>query len=226
MVFSRMETTLASRITPLRETDLEFVRTPPFNTEAEQKLLGALLISNGAYSRVSEFLQPEQFGNAVHARIFAAIGKLIERGQIANPVTLKSLFDQDGALAEIGGAQYLVRLADAAVTIINTEDYGREIQDLYLRRQLITLGEDVVNDAFRQDLDDRAPEQIERAEKKLFDLATTGQIEGGFRAFGVPLTNAIGWPRRRTSATARPLASPPALSISTRNWAGCIRPTS
>jgi len=186
-----METTLASRVTPLRETELELVRTPPFNTEAEQKLLGALLISNGAYSRVSEFLQPEQFGNAVHARIFAAIGKLIERGQIANPVTLKSLFDQDGALAEIGGAQYLVRLADAAVTIINTEDYGREIQDLYLRRQLITLGEDVVNDAFRQDLDDRAPEQIERAEKKLFDLATTGQIEGGFRTFSLALTSAI-----------------------------------
>jgi replicative DNA helicase len=187
-----METTTAFRVTPLRDTDPELIRTPPFNSEAEQALLGALLINNAAYPRVSEFLQPEHFGNAVHARIYAAVGKLVERGQNANPVTLKNLFDQDGALAEIGGAQYLIELAGAAVTIINAADYGHAIHDLYLRRQLIALGEDVVNDAFRHDLDDRAVEQIERAEKKLFDLATTGQIEGGFRAFGVPLTNAIG----------------------------------
>ncbi|HXC89135.1 MAG TPA: replicative DNA helicase [Stellaceae bacterium] len=185
-----METT-ASRVTPLYGADPELIRTPPYNTDAEQALLGAILINNGAYSRVSEFLLPEHFGNAVHGRIYAAIGKLVERGQIANPVTLKNLFDQDGALAEIGGAQYLARLAGAAVTVINSEDYGRHIHDLHLRRQLIVVGEDVVNDAYRHDLDDRATEQIERAEKKLFDLATAGQSEGGFRAFAVPLTNAI-----------------------------------
>ncbi|MBV8132762.1 MAG: replicative DNA helicase [Alphaproteobacteria bacterium] len=182
---------MTSRVTPLRAPDPELIRTPPHNNEAEQGLLGALLISNSAYARVSEFLEPEHFGYAVHGRIFAAIGKLIERGQIANPVTLKNLFDQDGALTEIGGAQYLFQLANSAVTIINAEDYGRNIRDLYLRRELITLGEDVVNDAFRQDLDDRAPEQIERAEKRLFDLATIGQLEGGFRAFEAALTNAI-----------------------------------
>src|SRR5262249_26388397 len=131
------------------------------------------------------------FGYAVHGRIFAAIAKLIERGQIANPVTLKNLFDQDGALTEMGGAQYLAQLVSSAVTIINSEDYGRTIHDLYQRRQLITLGEDVVNDAFRQDLDDPAREQIERAEKKLFDLATAGQLEGGFRAFETALADAI-----------------------------------
>jgi hypothetical protein len=161
----------AARVTPLRDADPELIRTPPYNSEAEQALLGALLINNAAYARVSEFLQSEHFGNALHARIYAAIGKLVERGQIANPVTLKNLFDQDGALGEIGGAQYLVHLAAAAVTIINAEDYGRAIHDLYLRRQLIALGEDVVNDAFRHDLDDRALEQIERARKNLLDLS-------------------------------------------------------
>jgi replicative DNA helicase len=184
-----METT--SRVTPLREPNPELLRTPPYNIEAEQALLGAILINNVAYLRVSEFLQPEHFGNAVHGRIFAAIGKLLDRGQIANPVTLKNLFDQDGALTEIGGAQYLGRLAGAAATIINAEDYGRAVHDLHLRRELITLGEDVVNDAFKQDLDDPAREQIERAEKKLFDLATTGQAEGGFRVFSATLTSAI-----------------------------------
>jgi replicative DNA helicase len=186
-----METNVVTRLAPPRSSDLELVRTPPYNSEAEQTLLGALLINNAAYLRVSEFLQPEHFGNAMHGRIFAAIGKLIERGQIANPVTLKDLFDQDGALTEIGGAQYLARLAEAAFTVIDAADYGRIIHDLYLRRQLIALGEDIVNDAFRQDLDDTAPGQIERAEKALFDLATTGQADGGFLAFGAALTNAI-----------------------------------
>ena len=186
-----METSVTSRVTALREPSPELLRIPPYNTEAEQALLGAMLINNSAYLRVSEFLQPEHFGNAVHGRIFGAIGKLLDRGQIANPVTLKNLFDQDGALTEIGGAQYLARLAGAAVTIINAEDYGRAVHDLYLRRELITVGEEVVNDAFRQDLDDPASEQIERAEKKLFDLATTGEVEGGFRAFGAALTSAI-----------------------------------
>src|SRR6516165_8165459 len=156
-----METSALSRVTPPRATEPELVRTPPYNPEAEQTLLGALLINNAAYLRVSEYVQPEHFGNAMHGRIFAAIGKLIERGQIANPVTLKNLFDQDGALTEIGGAQYLARLAGAAATIINAEDYGCAVHDLHLRRELITLGEEVVNDAFKQDLDDPAREQIE-----------------------------------------------------------------
>jgi replicative DNA helicase len=186
-----METKMTSRVTLLREPNPELLRTPPYNTEAEQALLGAILINNTAYYRVCEFLQPEHFGNAVHSRIFAAIGKLLARGQIANPVTLKNLFDQDGALTEIGGAQYLARLAAAAAQIINAEDYGRAVHDLHLRRELITIGEDVVNDAFRQDLDDPANEQIERAEKKLFDLATVGEAEGGFRLFGAALTSAI-----------------------------------
>jgi len=186
-----MESTAASRATPLRDIDVEPIRLPPSNTEAEQALLGAIFRNNLAHGRVADFLEPEHFSNAVHARIYAAIGKLIERGQIANPVTLKNLFDQDGALAEIGGAQYLTRLAEAAVTIINAEDYGRRIHDLHLRRQLIGVGEDVVNDAFRHDLDDDAVAQIERAEAKLFELASTGQAEGGLRPFKSALANAL-----------------------------------
>jgi replicative DNA helicase len=182
---------IASSVTPPREADPEPIRVAPHNTEAEQALLGAIFRNNLAYGRVSDFLEAEHFANAVHARIYGAIGKLIERGQVANPVTLKNLFDQDGALAEIGGAQYLTRLAESAVTIINAEDYGRRIHDLHLRRQLIGLGEDVVNDAFRQDLDDDAVNQIERAEARLFELASTGQAEGGLRPLDSALTNAL-----------------------------------
>jgi replicative DNA helicase len=162
-----------SAVIALREAEAE-IRIAPHNTEAEQALLGAIFRNNLAYGRVSDFLEAEHFANAVHARIYAAIGKLIDRGQVANPVTLKNVFDQDVALAEIGGAQYLMRLAESAVTIINAEDYARRIHDLHLRRQLIGIGEDVVNDAFHHDLDDPAPAQIERLEHKLFELAESG----------------------------------------------------
>ena len=151
-----------------------------------------MLINNAAYHRVAEFLLPEHFGNAVHGRIYAAIGKLIERGQIANPVTLKNLFDQDGALAEIGGAQYLARLADAAVTIINAEHYGRTIHDLYLRRELITVGQDVVNEAFQpRSRRSRDASRSSAPKRNCSNWPSTGQAEGGFRAFSAALTSAI-----------------------------------
>src|SRR5688572_18381216 len=166
-------------------------RTPPHNYEAEQALLGALLANNEVYNRVSEFLRPDHFADALHGRIYEAIGKLVLRGQIANPVTLKNLFDQDGALAEIGGAQYLVQLAQAVVTVINAEDYGRAIHDLFLRRQLIGVGEDIVNESFTYDPDISAIDQIERSEMRLFNLAEGGQVDGGPKKFNDVLKSAL-----------------------------------
>ncbi len=179
-----------SKVTPLREGDAGY-RSPPHNLEAEQALLAAILVNNAAYHTVAEFLRPEHYAQPVHGRIFAAVEKLIERGQIANPVTLANYFEQDGALQEIGGAQYLVRLAASVVTIINAEDYGRTIYDCFLRRQLIAIGEDVVNDAFAFDLERDASQQIETAEQHLFDLATSGQYEGGFQHFHEAMTEAV-----------------------------------
>ena len=94
-------------------------RTPPHNEEAEQALLGAILVNNKAYERVAEFLRPQHFYDPVHVRIYEAITKMIERGQIANPVTLKPYFDNDPALANDGGAEYLAELAANVVTVIN-----------------------------------------------------------------------------------------------------------
>ena len=178
-------------VTPLRTPREVEPRLPPVSIDAEQALLGAILINNAAHGRVAEFLRAEHFSNAVHGRLYAATAKLIERGQNANPVTLKTLFDQDGALAGIGGAQYLARLAAAAVTIINAEDYGHIIHDLFLRRRLIGLGEEVVNDAFSQDLDDPARAQIERAEAALYRLAEGDGADGGARPLATALNAAI-----------------------------------
>lgn len=155
-------------------------RTQPQNLEAEQALLGAILVNNIAHEKVGELLKPEDFYDPVHGRIYDAINTLISRGQIADPKTLRGLFDSDPALASLGGAQYLADLAASIISIINVEDYARLIHDLYLRRQMIILGEDVVNEAYRHDLDKPATQQIETAEARLFELAQTGAIDRGF----------------------------------------------
>jgi replicative DNA helicase len=166
-------------------------RTPPHNYEAEQALLGAILSNNRALEKVTEFLQSSHFADPVHGRIYDACQALAMRNQIANPVTLKTLLGNDAGLKELGGDAYLAQLAGAAATIINAEDYGRLVFDLHLRRELIAVGEDMVNDAFEQDLETMASEQIQNAEKKLFDLATAGQAEGGFQPFKASLLSAI-----------------------------------
>jgi len=166
-------------------------RVPPHNFEAEMALLGAILTNNRAYERVSDFLRPEHFADARHGRIYEVAGRLIDHGQIADPVTLKNYFEQDGDLKEIGGTQYLSRLAASVVTIINAEDYGQAIFDRHLRRELINLGGDVVNRAYEIELETTAVDQIEIAEDALYQLATHGHTEGGFVSFNVALTEAV-----------------------------------
>lgn len=166
-------------------------RLPPHNLEAEQALLGALLHNNLAFERVVEFLRPEHFSDSSHGRIYESISNLISRGRIADPITLKEYFDRDNALSEVGGGQYLAHLAASMVSIINTEDYGRKIYDFYLRRQLIDVGESIVNEAHTHDLEILATDQIEIAEKKLFDLATVGKQERGLQSFSLALKQAL-----------------------------------
>ncbi len=175
---------------PGDEKTLRF-RVPPANSEAEQALLGAVLTNNKAYERVSEFLEAKHFADPVHARIYEAIAKLLEKGQLASVTTLKTYLESDGLLLEVGGPQYLARLAASAVTIINAYDYGKLVYDLYLRRQLIGLGEEMVNEAFAPDLDISASDQIEQAEQSLFELASAGSTEGGFQDFNHAMATAI-----------------------------------
>src|ERR1700735_845725 len=99
-------------------------RVTPHNIEAEQALLGAILVNNVAHERVSEILQPECFYDPVHGRIYGSITTLINRGQIADPKALRGLFESDPALASLGGAEYLADLAASVITIINAVDYA------------------------------------------------------------------------------------------------------
>jgi replicative DNA helicase len=166
-------------------------RQAPHNLEAEQALLGSILVNNEAAQKVQGFLEPEHFFEPVHGRIYEAVLKLVDKNQIADPVKLKPYFENDESLADVGGAQYLVRLAASAATIINAEDYGRTIYDLAMRRALIQIGEQMVNDAYDAPVDAEATEQISDAEKQLFDLAEMGQAEAGAQTFSKALKTAV-----------------------------------
>ncbi len=164
---------------------------PPYNLEAEQSILGALLLNNSSLEHVGDFLRPLHFADAIHGQIFEAIIRLIDRGQVADPITLKDFFDKNEALQPVGGARYLIDLAQSVVSIISVGDYGRLIYDLFIRRQLMGIGEEMVLTARTHELDVSATQQIEGAEKKLFDLATTGNVSGGFQSFREALTESI-----------------------------------
>ena len=166
-------------------------RTAPHNIEAEQALLGAILVNNEAFYRVSDFLEPKHFFEPIHQRIFELTSGLVRAGKIATPVTLKTFLPADFDIAGLTVNQYLARLAAEATTIINAEDYGRTVYDLSIRRDLITIGEDMVNLAFDAPVDAPPQAHIEDAERKLYELAETGRYESGFQRFAQALTRAV-----------------------------------
>src|SRR3954469_24760028 len=166
-------------------------RSAPHNIEAEQSLLGAILVNNEALYRVSDFLEPPHFFEPVHQQIYDTARSLIRTGKLASPITLKTFLPADVDIAGLTVAQYLARLAAEATTIINAADYGRTIYDLAVRRDLILIGEDMVNVAFDAPVDFAPRDQIEDAERRLYELAEIGRYGGGFQKFETALTTAV-----------------------------------
>jgi replicative DNA helicase len=165
-------------------------RLAPHNLDAEQALLGAIIVNNEAYYRVSDFLEPAHFMEDLHRRIFEIASSLIKAGKVATPITMKT-FLGDVDLGGVTVSQYLARLAAEATTVINAEDYGRTIYDLAIRRNLIAIGEDLVNTAYDAPVESTPRDQIEEAERRLYALAETGRYDGGFQRFSDALTGAI-----------------------------------
>ncbi len=168
----------------------EDYRQAPHNVEAEQALLGAILVNNEAFDRVSDFLLAEHFYEQVHADIYSVCTKIIRTGKRATPITVKT-FLPDDLTPEFSMTQYLARLAADATTIINASDYGQTIYDLAIRRKLIVVGETLANEAYTADFDSPPALQIENTEKALFELAEKGRSDGGFVDFGAALREAV-----------------------------------
>jgi replicative DNA helicase len=167
------------------------IRTAPHNIEAEQALLGAILVNNEAFFRVSDFVEPKHFLEGIHQRIYEIAGDLIRAGKLATPVTLKTFLPADLDIAGLTVNQYLARLAAEATTIINAEDYGRTVYDLSIRRDLITIGEDMVNLAYDAPVDSTPQAHIEAVEQQLYALAESGRYERAFQRFGQALADAM-----------------------------------
>ena len=167
-------------------------RQAPHNIDAEQAVLGAIMVNNEAMDRVSNVLKPEHFYDPLHGQIFETMGKLIHLNKPATPITLRTFFENAEPIdANLSVPQYLGRLAVNATTIINAYEYARTIYDLAVRRQLINIGEDVVNGAYDSPIDSPPATQIQEAEGRLYALAEGAKYGSGFVDFGTALTAAV-----------------------------------
>ena len=156
----------------------------PHNLEAEAALLGALMIDNRLVEDVQQTLRADHFFAELHGRIYDAVLKLVDRNMIANPVTLKPLFDGDAEMREVGGPVYLAQLAQRTEALIGARDFATQIYDLALLRELVRVGRGMVESALdtSEDVDPRA--EIEKAEVALYRVAETGEVAGGTKTFG------------------------------------------
>lgn len=186
------ETQLAPDIQtkPAEKEELSY-REVPYNIQLEQQLLGAVLTDNNALNQISDFFLPEHFYVEVHQRIFAKILEMNAKGMPSTPVTLKAHFDSDPALETEGGAGYLVKIAGLASNIINVKEFATILHNYAISRDLIHVGENIVNTAYDAKGDEPANRQIEVAEQELFNLANTGVVDRGFTALSVSLTQSI-----------------------------------
>ena len=166
-------------------------RSAPHNIEAEQSLLGAILVNNDAFYRVSDFLEQKHFFEPIHQKIYEVTASIVRAGKVATPVTLKTFLPPDADVAGMSAPVYLARLAAEATTVINAADYGRTIYDLSTRRDLIRIGEDMVNLAYDAPVDFAPQVQIDDAERRLYELAETGRYDGGFQRFSDALKDAV-----------------------------------
>jgi replicative DNA helicase len=163
----------------------------PHNLEAEQFLLGAILLDNESIERVDSFLLPEHFYDPVHGRIYEVIKRRVSDGFLADPVTLKNHFASEGSLADLGGEAYLRELAASVPSLAHVADYGRAIFEAFQRRGLVHIGQDMVARALDQQIDNPANDQIATAEHDLYSLAEVGRFGGGFASFNESAKEAI-----------------------------------
>ncbi len=159
----------------------DFLRKPPSSVEAEQAVLSAILLSNKALESMSEFLRPQHFVELTHQKIYEACLNLIEKGHLADTITLKNYLENNGTLEMAGGIEYLTQLASSSVSVVNASDYAKLVYECAIKRSLIDIGTDIVNTAFGgsegQDLP--SSDQIEKAEAELYSLASLGETEKG-----------------------------------------------
>ena len=164
----------------------------PANLEAEQALIGSILVNNDIIDEVSAFINPNIFFDPAHIKIYEIIINLNNKGMIANPITLKNFFEKDNMLNEVGGTEYLVKLTRFSGSVKQAIDYAKIIHEMYLRRELVQISDQLTSDTLNANTEEQNAENIiENTEKSLFNLAERGSFSQSFLKFNQALDQTI-----------------------------------
>ncbi len=163
----------------------------PSNIEAEQALLGSILVNNDIIDEISNIITNKDFYDPLHSKIYTLIESLHNRGMIANPITLKNSFEKDENLSEIGGTEYLVKLTRFSSSTKQAIDYAKIIHEKFVRRELVQISEKLSEDSVDETIEKTGETIIQDTEKLLFDLAERGTFNQSFLKFNQALDQTI-----------------------------------
>ena len=174
----------------IKFTDNNIDQKQPSNIEAEQALLGSILVNNDIIDEISTIINPTSFYDPAHTKIYEVIEALNNKGMIANPITLKNYFEKDNMLDEVGGTEYLVKLTRFSGSTKQAIDYAKVIHEMYLRRELVLISDNLSSETLNSK-EQTAEKIIESTEKSLFDLAERGSFSQSFLKFNQALDQTI-----------------------------------
>tara|TARA_B100000963_G_scaffold230197_1_gene200815 strand:+ start:10491 stop:11915 length:1425 start_codon:yes stop_codon:yes gene_type:complete len=163
----------------------------PKNIEAEQTILGSILANNEIFDEITDQLDENFFFDPIHQKIYKIISNLISKGLLANPVTIKNFFNSKEELIEIGGIDYLLKLTKVSTTKNQIKYYSQLLSDLYIRRQLIQISEETLEESKNKDLEISGSNILENTERKLFEIAERGEFQRSFVTFKDALKETI-----------------------------------
>ena len=163
----------------------------PSNIEAEQHLLGSVLINNDIIDEIANIINYEKFYDPIHVKIYEVIENLNSKGMIANPITLKNYFEKNQGLDDVGGVEYLVKLTRFSSSVKQAVDYAKIVHENYVKRELIQISHQIKYDSVSTEDDKSSDLIIEDAEKSLFDLAERGSFSQSFMKFNLALDQSI-----------------------------------
>ena len=175
----------------LTESNTNISRNIPINVGAEQSLLGAILSNNLALEKVEDFLEPKHFSSKINSIIFDTLKRFITNNQIADITTIKVFLENNEDFVANGGMKYLLEIAENSVSIINAKQYGELIYDLYLRRELIDVGTELVNKSYSDFQEENSNSIIEKVELDLFNLTNDGEKQKGPKIFTDVLSDTL-----------------------------------
>ena len=170
--------------------DLEEKKLPS-NLEAEQSLIGSVLVNNDIIDEISNIVNPAKFFDPIHRKVYQVIENLNNKGMIANPITLKNFFENNNGLNEVGGVDYLVKLTRFSSSTKQAIDYAKIIHEMYVRRELVGISDNISEDSQSEENEKTGENIIEDAEKSLFDLAERGNFSQTFLKFNQALDQTI-----------------------------------